>query len=175
MPAFRIYRTQLVGHKLILPKSCISEGFRGVLPMWHLIVAVLCSLNVGIATAQESSSTPFQAPSRPIVGGSIPNPSAPPASFGPRGGTEILRHRDLAGKPCLTVQGNARPHIINRNLYDHVITASNACPQRIAIRVCYYRTDNCIPMEIPGGQRKEAVLGTLPATKEFGFEFREKF
>jgi hypothetical protein len=43
------------------------------------------------------------------------------------------------------------------------------------MRVCYYESQECIPMEIPGGERKEAILGTLPSTKDFRFEFREKF
>jgi hypothetical protein len=30
-------------------------------------------------------------------------------------------------------------------------------------------------MEIPGRERKEAVLGTLPRVRDFGFEFRETF
>lgn len=30
-------------------------------------------------------------------------------------------------------------------------------------------------MEVPGSGRKEAILGTLPAAKDFRFEFREKF
>jgi hypothetical protein len=151
-----------------------SGRFCDMLLMRCIIVAVLCLLNAGHLSAQEQSP-PFQRPSAPTVGGSVPRSAVQSPSFGPRGETEILRHRALTGKPCLTVAGVARPHLIDRKLYDHVITASNACPQRIAIRVCYYRTDDCIPMEIPGGQRKEAVLGTLPATKEFGFEFREKF
>jgi hypothetical protein len=151
-----------------------SGRFCDMLLMKRFIVAVLCVLNVGHLSAQEASP-PFQRPSSPTVGGSIPRSAAQPPSFGPRGGTEILRHRDFTGKPCLTVAGIARQHIINRNLYDHVITVSNACPQRITIRVCYYRTDDCIPMEIPGGERKEAHLGAMPAVKEFGFEFREKF
>ena len=29
-------------------------------------------------------------------------------------------------------------------------------------------------MEIPGGERKETVLGTLPGVSVFRFEFREK-
>jgi hypothetical protein len=61
------------------------------------------------------------------------------------------------------------------NLYDHVIAVRNNCPQRIAMQACYYRTHDCIPMEIPGGARKEAILGTLPSGKDFRFEFREKF
>jgi hypothetical protein len=95
--------------------------------------------------------------------------------IGPSNDTGILRHRDFAGKPCLDVQGYSRPHTIAPNLYDHVITVLNSCPQRIPIRVCYYQSQDCISMEIPGGDRKEAILGTLPAIKEFRFEFREKF
>lgn len=152
----------------------VSGRFCDMLLVKRFIIAILCVLNAGHVSAQEVSP-PFQRPSAPTVGGSGPRSPAPLSSFGPRGETEILRHRDFAGKPCLTVSGTARPHSINRNLYDHVITASNACAQRITIRVCYYRTDECIPMEVPGGQRKEAILGTLPATKQFGFEFREKF
>lgn len=119
------------------------------------------------ASAQEATA--------PSLGGRIPNGAVEPPTFGPRGGTEILRHRDVRGKPCLTVTGSARPHFSNAKVYDHLISVANACPQRIVIRVCYYRTEDCIPMEIPGGERKEARLGSMPAAKDFGFEFREKF
>lgn len=30
-------------------------------------------------------------------------------------------------------------------------------------------------MEVPGDEHKEAILGTMPSTKDFRFEFREKF
>src|SRR5205085_2740611 len=39
----------------------------------------------------------------------------------------LMRHRDPAGKPCLTVIGSSRAHATNSNLYDHLITATNAC------------------------------------------------
>lgn len=96
-------------------------------------------------------------------------------TFGANRANEILRHRDFTGKPCLGVGGFARPHIVNPNVYDHVITAINSCPQRIVLQVCYYQSQDCIPMEVPGSGRKEAILGTLPAAKDFRFEFREKF
>jgi hypothetical protein len=96
-------------------------------------------------------------------------------SFAPSGGDEILRHRDVYGKPCLLVTGSARARRFSPNLYDHVIAVVNSCHHRIVIRVCYYHSQDCIPMEIPGEERKEAILGTLPSTKDFRFEFREKF
>lgn len=90
-------------------------------------------------------------------------------------GNDVLRHRDFTGKPCLIIGGYARPHTVDRNLYDHVISVRNSCPQRIALQVCYYRTRDCISIEVSGGDRKESVLGTLPSEKDFQFEFREKF
>jgi hypothetical protein len=98
-----------------------------------------------------------------------------PTTFGASAGTEILRHRGPTGSPCLAVSGYARPHAANPNVYDHVIAAKNSCAQRITMQVCYYKSQDCQPMEIPGGERKEAILGTLPSVKVFRFEFREKF
>jgi hypothetical protein len=91
------------------------------------------------------------------------------------GNDEVLRHRDFAGEPCLAVTGFARRHADDPNLYDDVITVLNSCPQRIAMQVCYYESEECIPMDIPGGERKEAILGILPSVEDFRFEFHEKF
>ena len=112
------------------------------------------------------------APSYGSVG--VPAPASP-ATFGASTGTETLRHRGPTGDPCLEVGGFTRPHTTVPNLYDHVIAVKNNCAQRISIQVCYYNTDNCLPVEIPGGERKEAILGTMPSTKDFRFEFRERF
>ena len=114
--------------------------------------------------------------SPPIVGGvGVRPPTNDVPTFGASAGTELLRHRNPIGAPCLIVGGIARPHIANTNVYDHVVTAKNSCAQRITIQVCYYKAFDCMPMDIPGGERREAVLGTLPAAREFRFEFREKF
>ena len=71
--------------------------------MTRFVVAFLCLLSAGTASAQDAS-TPFEAPSRPTTGGSISRPAMPAPSFGPRGETEILRHRNFAGRPCLNVR-----------------------------------------------------------------------
>src|ERR1700733_8096204 len=111
--------------------------------------------------------------SRPTVSGTIGGPTLP--NFEASGSTEVLRHRSPLGTPCLGVLGNSRPHTTNPNLYDNVVIVTNSCPQRIALRVCYYGSDECVAMEVPGNERKEAILGTLPSMKNFRFEFREKF
>lgn len=95
--------------------------------------------------------------------------------FGATGNHEVLRHRDFTGSPCLTLGGYARPHIINPNLYDDVVTVRNNCPQRIDLQVCYYQTQECIPVEVPGGETKQAILGSMPSIKDFRFDYREKF
>jgi hypothetical protein len=140
--------------------------------MIRVAMTLLCLAYVMPSIAQDPT-TPYSSRSQP--GGTIPNRAVSSPTFGPRAGSDILRHRDFTGKPCLTVTGSTRAHFKIPNLYDHVINVSNACPQRITIRVCYFRTENCIPMEIPGSENKQALLGAMPSAQEFGFEFREKF
>jgi hypothetical protein len=84
-------------------------------------------------------------------------------------------HRDPGGRLCITVRAGARPRKINPNLIDHLILAQNNCPQTIGIQVCYYRTQNCITMQVPGGKMKEAILGIMTAIRDFQFEYREAF
>ncbi len=129
------------------------------------------------ASAQSVTNAPFESPSRPTVGGTsgMRNKLQASPSIGASSGTAVLRHRDFTAKPCLEDNGLARPHISGSNLYDHVINVINNCPQRIAMRVCYYGSQECVPAEIPGHERKEIILGTLPSVKDFRFEFREKF
>jgi hypothetical protein len=155
---------------LMYPRKAENNRFMirvGVAFLWLMVLA-------SSALAQ-GATTPFESPSRPTVGGPGGNPNEIRPTFQASAGTEILRHRSPTGKPCLGVGGYARPHTIAPNVYDHVIEATNGCPQRITIRVCYYQTQNCVPLEIPGGERKQAILGTLPAAKDFRFEFVERF
>lgn len=140
-------------------------------------IAILIIGLAGIAhTALAQNALPaYNNSSRPTVGGTSglsPIPDRP--TIGPSEAA-IRLHRDFTGKPCLSVGGYARPHTIDPNLYDHVIIAINSCPQRITMQVCYYGSQDCIPMEIQGGERREAVLGSLPSMKDFRFEYREKF
>lgn len=124
----------------------------------------------------QSVTADFDTLSQSLIGGTNGMQDADaPSTFQASGANEVLRHRDFAGKPCLVVDGLARAHAADPNLYDDVIEVANSCPQRIAIQVCYYQSEDCIPMDIPGDERKEAILGILPSIKDFRFEFREKF
>ena len=134
------------------------------------LFSITCS-----ASAQSDLSPSENSLSRPSVRGvGVPAPGEP-LTFGASNRAEILIHRGPTGSPCLAVGGFARPHLVNPNLYDHVVVAENKCPQRIAMRVCYYKSQDCISMDVPGHERKEAILGVLPSAKDFRFEFREKF
>ncbi len=124
----------------------------------------------GCSASAQSGTNPFENP-RPMTGGTLPTPP----TFEANASTEILRHRGPTGKPCLVVGGYARSHTIDRNVYDHVITVVNSCAQRIALQICYYRSRDCVRIEVPGGEHKETILGALPSVKDFRFEFREIF
>jgi len=84
-------------------------------------------------------------------------------------------HHDPLGRPCLDIEAGARSHVINPKIYDHVISVYNKCLATIKLRVCYYQSDHCIDMEIPGSQRKDGILGVYPNMRFFRFSFQERF
>jgi hypothetical protein len=139
--------------------------------MIRLLLAGIVVAAVGWRADAQDAFDPLANSSGGVVEGvGIPAPSVEASN-----GTDILRHRGTTGAPCLDVGGLARPHIVNKTLYDHVIVVKNDCPQRIALQVCYYQSQDCIQMQVPGDETREAILGTLPMTQDFQFEFREKF
>jgi hypothetical protein len=128
-----------------------------------------------IGSPAQSGADTFETWSRPTVGSSgISTPERLPG-FQENLSSDAPRHKDFTGRLCLTVSGFARPQTADPNLYDDVIDVENDCPQQIALQVCYYQSEDCIPMDVPGNDRKEAILGILPSTAEFRFEFREKY
>lgn len=145
------------------------------LPITRFLLILICLSVVGLPAAAQDTD-PFRTLSAPVVGatGGMSSPETLPGLQASEG-DEILRHRDFTGKPCLAVSGFARAYAIDSNLYDDVIKVTNSCPQRIAVKVCYYQSEDCIPIEVAGGESKEGVLGTQPSSPDFRFEFREKF
>jgi len=137
--------------------------------------ALACLLLSPPVAGQGTTSPLTGLGTRPEVGGTYRPREVPQPNISSSGNTEILRHRDFGGKPCLNVAGFARPFATSPNLYDHVISAENNCPKAIQMQVCYFKTSQCTQVVVPGYGRKEAVLGTMPSQKDFRFEFREKF
>jgi len=147
------------------------------LPRRLLIAAALTPLlgaGGDVGHAQTSAATPGAGT---LGGSSLGSSSGAVPKQVIRGSqnTEVLRHRDFAGKPCLDIGGFARAHLNNPKLFDHVISIKNNCPQSLKTEICYLRSRDCINMDVPGHKSKESILGTLPSIKDFQFEFRERF
>jgi hypothetical protein len=87
----------------------------------------------------------------------------------------VKRHMSPLGRPCLAIQGYAKPEIVNKNIYQHWIKTDNTCGQPIKVKVCYYKTESCILITVPPYEKKDAVLGIFPALKKFQFEATEQF
>lgn len=142
--------------------------------MFRVILAAVCFAAFTCSASAQSSGDDSETSSKPSLDGAF-GPLDDQNTFKPSGSEDILRHRDFAGKPCLTVAGFTRPHTIDPNLYDDVVSITNSCPRQISVQICYSGTEDCIMVDVPGSESKEAVLGMLPAMKDFSFEFREKF
>ena len=85
------------------------------------------------------------------------------------------RHRDFAGKPCLQTEGIARPLASNPRILNHAVSLDNHCNDAIKVRVCYYRSDDCTEVSVPGHARKEQIIGVFPAMQLFRYEVKEQF
>jgi hypothetical protein len=113
--------------------------------------------------------------SRPSLGGTgaLRPPEQPRLLSGSQDAAR--KHKSPTGQPCLTVRGFARQQIINKTIFDHMITAMNACSELIKLQVCYYKSQHCVPVAVPSYGRKEVVLGIFPGMEDFRFEYREQF
>ncbi len=139
-------------------------------------IGLVLLLGFAAAAHAETATDPLTGLARrPEVGGTYRQPDRNRPLIGSSNDIEILRHRDFAGKPCLTFGGYARPFTTNPNLFDHVVAIENSCPNPIKLQLCYYKSPECLSLEVSGYARKEAVLGTMPSQKDFRYEFREKF
>jgi hypothetical protein len=85
------------------------------------------------------------------------------------------KHRDYAGKPCLVTSGVSRPLASNPRILNHSVSLDNHCVDRIKAKVCYYKTDHCTEVDVPGNSRKEQIIGTFPAMQLFRYEVKEQF
>jgi hypothetical protein len=126
-------------------------------------------------SAAQGLGLPQGSGSAPTLGGAGMRPPAQSPILNGIQSAGAKIHLGPTGKPCLTVRGYARPQITNPNIFDHVILAGNECGQTIKMQVCYYQSQQCIPIEVPPYGRKEAVLGIMPVMNQFQFEYREQF
>jgi hypothetical protein len=124
----------------------------------------------GSAWTRVSQDAPDQRPAVGATQGVTVTPYSSPSS-----GTYTRRHLSPNGTVCVFLGGVARPFTNNDKLFNHWISAENRCSDRIRIKVCYYATTICIDMNLAGHEQKEAILGTLPAVKDFRYEYREQF
>jgi hypothetical protein len=86
----------------------------------------------------------------------------------------IKQHTRPNGKPCINLESYAKSEIVNKNLFEHWITATNSCGEHIVLRVCYRSSSDCIVMNVPPWESKSSVLGIYPL-KDFQYDATEKF
>jgi hypothetical protein len=113
---------------------------------------------------------------RPVYGtsGDIRAASAPPAFDDPENARAKV-HRDPYGKPCLEIFGVSRPQTVNTKMFDQTVIAKNHCSKVVKLKVCYYGSLSCVPVDVPAYSRKETLLGFFPTMKEFRYQYTEQF
>lgn len=87
-------------------------------------------------------------------------------------GTSVIR--DSLGRPCLDIEAAAVPHVVNPEMLDHVVSLKNNCSRIIHAKVCYFNSERCNDLVIPGYKRSDTVLGTMRLVKFFRFSTVQK-
>jgi hypothetical protein len=146
------------------PPSGQSPGKAMIHIVGLAIVSMIGSISLALA---QGLGGPLGSNQRP-TGGVLP-------LFSGSQNAAVQKHLGPTGKPCVTVVGYAHPQTVNPNIFEHMILATNDCSQPIKMRVCYYQSQQCIPIDVPQYGRKEMVLGIMPAMSQFRFEYRENF
>jgi hypothetical protein len=85
------------------------------------------------------------------------------------------QHMGPTGKPCLALQGHAQAQAINKNIFEHMVTATNHCGRNIKVKVCYHNSQDCILVDVPPWGTRDSVLGIYPALKDFRYDTKEQF
>ena len=115
-------------------------------------------------------------------------------SIFPTPGDLNRHHMNPLGKPCLTLKGDVKAkstgaasvfaspgrrseplELSAPTIYEHIVKANNSCGQNIKVKVCYYKTDDCIMMNVPPWGRQDGVLGIFPGQNGFRYDAREQF
>jgi hypothetical protein len=139
-----------------------------------ILIGVLLSSIAG--DAQRAGHAQGLTTERPVFGASrgLRVLSPPPALDDPENARAKV-HRDPYGKPCVDVFGLSRPQVVNTKMFDQTIIAENHCSSLIKLKVCYYGSQTCLPVEVPPYGRKETLLGFFPTMNEFRYQYAEQF
>lgn len=81
--------------------------------------------------------------------------------------------KDAFGKPCADVEAASKARMSNPNIFDHMISVENRCLKPLKLRFCYFGSDRCTDVDLPGLKRKDLVLGVYPGLKTFRYSWTE--
>jgi hypothetical protein len=96
-------------------------------------------------------------------------------SFLPSHNDLCKRHMDATGKPCIKIDPSSKPQTINPHIFEHWVAVTNGCGQAIKVRICYYKTQQCIVADTPPWGRRDVVLGIFPSLRDFRYDYTEQF
>lgn len=81
--------------------------------------------------------------------------------------------RDAFGKLCADVEAASKARVSNPNVFEHIVSVLNRCLKPIKLRFCYFGSDRCTDVDLPGLKRKDLVLGVYPGLKTFRYSWIE--
>jgi hypothetical protein len=153
-------------------------------------IAKLASLLVSLLACDVANSQPLNGGSGHPIEGSTGGTYRPNKLQSSDLNPSAKVHKDAYGTPCVTVAAHSLPKTDFRKIFsggqtsdgtdiklktfEHIISAHNHCALTVRLRVCYYGSQNCLPLDVPGHDDGQASLGISPESG-FHYQYTEQF
>jgi hypothetical protein len=63
---------------------------------------------------------------------------------------------------------------VKSKTFEHIVSGHNHCAITVRLKVCYYGSLNCVPMDVPGHDAQQVSLGLSPEAG-FHYQYTEQF
>jgi hypothetical protein len=155
-------------------------------------LSTLATLLVSLLTCAPSKSQPLTAGTGRPIEGSTGGTYRPNQSQSSDLNPSAKVHKDVYGKPCVIVAAHSFPKTDYRKIFggaqasdgeqggaksktfEHFVSGHNHCAITVRLKVCYYGSLNCVPMDVPGHDDQQVSLGISPEAG-FHYQYTEQF
>ena len=152
----------------------------------------LASLLFSLLVCDVSNSEPLTGGSGHPIEGSTGGTYRPSKSQSSDLNPSVKVHKDAYGTPCVTVAAHSLPKTDFRKIFgggqtsdddqggvkpktfEHIVSGHNRCAITVRLKVCYYGSLNCVPLDVPGHDDGQASLGISPESG-FHYQYTEQF
>lgn len=139
----------------------VIYSLRTLLPSGGLCAVLSIVVPAGAQTTPSAAASGGASSSFTLQGPAESSSSIPAANV-----------RDSLGRLCYETYAVARAHVVEPDVYDHIISFKNNCTKPLKLKACYLNSDRCAPVDLRPYMRTEVIIGTMKNMRFFKYVVR---